>query len=305
MNINIDANTNTVSVDTFQYNTTEEPAVSEMPGLHNEPKRNLKTGEYALILNPNTHLDDDVLSYSYCERSILDMFDTLDINTGRFQRIDFAYDSYIPGIYKVMYKTNLVFMALIANEYKTKNTYSCKQLFSSDENSINIKGQYFDIECYDKELEEPEGKVKCRLEFRAKRVTKALQERKGLKDAELPIDLVMSETWNRISEMITKSITVKSYNEVVNRFTEMILTEFSNSNLSGRKKDIDLILFKNLDKVVNTKQLESIYEAVGYTDAKQKAMRFSSKYKLERVSLRQLKLYSENILKCGKIFFEN
>ena len=77
------------------------------------------------------------------------------------------------------------------------------------------------------------------------------------------------------------------------------------TELGGKKKDIDIVLYKNIEKIINLKQLETIYTAVGYADAKQKAQRFAKRYDLERVSFKQLKTYADDIIKCGKMYLAN
>lgn len=288
---------NTVSIDTFQYDTKQKPE-KLIVGLKTSTNIDLRNDEYHLVLNPNTSNGDMILTYSDFEEETEKMFAELKVNNGRFMRIDFAYDSYIPGIYTVMYKTNLVFMALVANKHNMENAYTCKQLFRNDDNSINIKGQYFDIECYDKKLDEPECKVTCRLEFRAKRIPKYLG------DETLPTRYVVEKTWSRVvKEYITECMTIENYDEVITRFTDLILEEFTQFN--GKKKDIDIVLYKNIEKIINLKQLETIYTAVGYADAKQKAQRFAKRYDLERVSFKQLKTYADDIIKCGKMYLAN
>lgn len=282
--------TGLITVDTVQLNTPQEPA-QIIKGLHARQSRNGNTGDFELILNPNKYADTDQLFYrDTCINSLEYMIDEMDISQFKISRVDLAYDTYAAGDYGLYCKLNRLLLSLIANKYKCDNAYASNDFWSDDVISMKIKSRQFDIENYDKSLQEPDGKTTNRFEIRVKNIY-------------IP-DVLQAIAYaeNKALTILDKAVTKDNYNAVVDRFTYNILLKISEAE---DKEEVNDILVSKSQILINTNQITQIFEAVDYYNPAKKAERFINKKHIEKISFNMVKNYAEDIKKAIKNYREN
>lgn len=282
--------TGLITVDTVQLNTPQEPA-QIIKGLHARQSRNGNTGDLELILNPNKYADTDQLFYrDTCINSLGYMIDEMDISQFKISRVDLAYDTYAAGDYGLYCKLNRLLLSLIANKYKCYNAYASSDFWNDDIISLKIKSRQFDIENYDKSLQEPDGKTANRFEIRVKNIY-------------IP-DVLQAIAYaeNKALTIIDKAVTKDNYNAVVDRFTYNILLKISEAE---DKEEVNDILVSKSHILINTNQITQIFEAVDYYNPAKKAERFINKKHIEKISFNMVKNYAEDIKKAIINYREN
>lgn len=282
--------TGLITVDTVQLNTPQEPA-QIIKGLHARQSRNGNTGDLELILNPNKYADTDQLFYrDNCVNSLEYMIDEMDISQYKISRVDLAYDTYAAGDYGLYCKLNRLLLSLIANKYKCDNAYASNDFWSDDVISMKIKSRQFEIENYDKSLQEPGGRTTNRFEIRIKNIY-------------IP-DVLQAIAYaeNKALTILDKAVTKDNYNAVVDRFTYNILLKISGAE---DKEEVNDILVSKSQILINTNQIAQIFEAVDYYNPAKKAERFINKKHIEKISFNMVKNYAEDIKKAIINYREN
>ena len=278
-----------VTVDTIQLNTKSEK-IQMIKGLHRRQSRNGDTGTFELVLNPNKYANQDQLFYKDdCINSIGYMIEEMNILDCEISRVDLAYDTYNEGDYQLYHKLNRFLLSLIANKYKIKNAYKSSDLWNDDGISLKIKDRKFDIENYDKSLQEPNGKVTNRFETRVKEIY------------EPDVSQAIAEAENRTLKILCESVTEKNYDAVVNRLTDNITKKTEGKT----KKEVDKILYSKQELIVDTSQLTPIFKEVGYTNPLKRAQRFMHDNNIEKISFNMVNDYAEDIKKAIKNYSEN
>lgn len=282
--------TGLITVDTVQLNTKAEQ-IPMIKGLHARQSRNGNTGNFELVLNPNKYADQEQLFYrDDCVNSLDYMIYEMDIIDAKISRVDLAYDTYSEGDYKLYCKLNRLLLALIANKEDCKNAYVSKDFWNDDIISMKIKMRSFDIENYDKALQEQDGKVTNRFEIRVKEIY----------DADVSQAIAKAE--NKALKILNEAVTKENYNAVVDRFTYNILLKIS---AAEDKEEVENILYSKQQLIINASQLTQIFEAVDYYNPTKKAERFINKKHIEKISFNMVKNYAEDIKKAIKNYHEN
>lgn len=289
----IDNTTGLMCVDTLQINTYQTPA-QQTDGLHTEAKQNINTGLLRLIINPNTHAHTDIIdNANQSITSCIDVLAQADINDYTVSRLDLAYNMLNAGAFTEYEKLNRLLLMMIAYQYSDDNL-----IFVYDQlnqlKSIKIINQYFDVENYDKQREEPDGTITNRLEFRFKRLR-----------AE-NIDEAYTAAYNKLIKLIDKCITRQNYDAVMDRCTMQLLTQLANQAEETRHKTVEKVLFKEHEKLIfNADQLSVFFEAIEKHDPHRKAQTFMRLNNVERISYNMLQNYANELKKAAKKFIKN
>lgn len=284
-----------MSIDTIQIDSYVK-IQEDNKALHEEPKNNLKTGMYKYIMNINNLSEDGKQIYNYCDyiKYKSDLIVSTDLNDANTVRVDFAFDSFTDGYYKDMFVVTKYLLMLIANKYKVKNVYECVNQWTLEKNSMNLKGQYFDVENYNKEEQENKSEnetdIKDRLEFRMKKLYDDAEERKEI------------TAFTKLKTILNKSISEENINELNDKMIELLIKKIA-ENEDTNKIDETLTVYK--DNIFNRYILENVYAAFGYKNAKRKAYRFIQKKKLMMYSENDMKMFVNELIEQGQNYFEN
>lgn len=285
-----------MSIDTVQIDSMVD-VIDKGKALHENPKYNNKTGLYQYIANINNLSEDGKQIYKYSDyiRLKTGMIITTKMIDANTVRVDLAFDSF-DGDYKTLYPKIKYLLMLIANKYKVKNIYECVNQWTLDPNSMNLKSQYFDIECYDKDSQENksenENGIKIRLEFRMKKLYDDDEERKEI------------TAFNNLKTNLNKATSDKNISDLNERMIEILLNKISEYE-DTNKPDETLTMYQT--NIFNKYILENVYAASDkkYKDPKQKAKRFIQKKKLMMYSEKDIKNFVDELIKTGEKYFQN
>lgn len=287
-----------MSVDTIQIDSKVKVEVNSdlKKILHEEPRYNTRTGMYKYVANINNASEDGEQIYKYSEyqKHKSDFIMTAKVCDANTVRVDLAFDSFDGDYKKLVTKVKYLIM-LIANKYDIKNVYECINQWTLACNSVNIKGQYFDVECYNKDEQENksenENGIKIRLEFRIKKLYN--------KDKEEQKEVI---AFNNLKTILSKAVSDSNISELHDKMLEILLTKVNEHN---NKNKVDETLTMYQHNIFSRDILESVYSALDYHDVKQKAKRFIQKKELILYTDKDMKMFVDCLIKTGEKYFQN
>lgn len=159
-----------MGIDTIQVQSdVESPFTSdEIPYISGNGIRKTPTGHYLYRLNPdkansNIGIYDSVTYYTVCDF----MIKALQLKNPVKIRIDFRFDSFEDNFNDLL-KLNTLLELLLDKQYNLSNRYKSNDPLTFDELTIRVQNRRLEVENYNKGIQEPDGKVKNRLELRSK-----------------------------------------------------------------------------------------------------------------------------------------
>jgi len=191
-----------------------------------------------------------------------------------YSRIDFAFDTGNDD-FDEYFKLNKCLILLIAEAYCIENRYEDTDPLTHKKKSICIKPQYFEIQNYNKYLENPDDPAKNRLELRSKRI-----RGKAVPD-------LINQWIKRIQDL------PKYYKGVQKNCNEELLKRWIEEYSIGKVRGIYEFLRKYDTNIYSSKQLESFFTEIGTENPRKSAYNFKSNSKnvIEYYSYKDLKEY--------------
>lgn len=168
--LNLTASVDTLSIvspEISQANPNELPWVTRV-FIRQNGYSDRTNYEYRFNLN---NIAGEIYSLPQFEQTLSTAMDAMGISEYRYIRIDFRIDSEV-NAYEEYLKLNKCLLLLFTLKYRVKNRYQSIDPLMLDSLTVRVQNQYFEVENYNKELEEPGGNVINRLELRRKRIRK-------------------------------------------------------------------------------------------------------------------------------------
>lgn len=207
-------------------------------------------------------------------------------------RIDFRFDEYTTQ-YEDLYKINKLLLLLVAEKYNIRNTFQSIDLASAKLKTLRIQGKYLEMECYNKQEEEPDSLIKCRLELRAK----ALYDDEDEQNKELR---ELAKWLERLEQVTDKR--QGTFTALINRLNDNLIERYKEHTDRRQISTTNEFITKYADFIFSTPQLVDLYRRLNYKNPKAAASKYKSSHKIEFYSLRELKDYVKQIRKAAERF---
>lgn len=210
-------------------------------------------------------------------------------------RIDFRFDEYCSE-YNDLYKINKLLLLLVAEKYDIKNKYQSIDLESAKLKTLRIQNKYLEMECYNKQDEESDSLVKCRLELRAKALYDDSDE-PNKESKEL-------ENWLKRLEQVTDK-KQGTFAALIDRLNSHLMERYKEHMDRKQINSASEFITKYADFIFTTPQLIDLYERLGYKNPKVSASKYKRLHKIEFYSLKELRNYVNQIRKAAEKFTED
>lgn len=185
-------------------------------------------------------------------------------------------------------------LLLIAEKNNIKNRYQSIDLKSGDLKTARVQNRYIEIECYNKALEEPESGIKCRLEFRSKRLYDNNNE-----DNKEVIELIR---WLNLLDDIAKDYALfVGMTKGANAYLKLRYDELESQ---GKIRTCSQFVTMYEDFVFTMPQLVDLYSKIGHKSAKSAASKARKEYNIELYCLEDLQKYIDQIRLSAARFLE-
>jgi hypothetical protein len=271
-------------IDTFSIITPEKSQTSlallvPVDYISNEKifqnsKDNITRFQY--VLNPNKTIVGEVYSYKKFIEVLEYILNEMQITDYYKNRVDFRVDSFQDD-YDELLKLNKCIILMFSLRYKIKNCFQSFNPLTFEKLTIRIQNQYIEVENYNKKVQEPDGDVKNRLEFRSKSISK---------QKEIP-DLI--NTWiNKLDDL------ADCYKELQDR-CNVGLVERWNIEKNTEVKTISEFIRKYQGSIFCRRQLVDFLEKIKMNNPSKVADNFKVRNKIEYFSLQDIKMYLKKV----------
>lgn len=279
-------------IDTIEVKSDTEIEPAEMAGF--VPKyanKNTDTGRYFYKLNPDK-CNGLQIYHSADYYNVRDyMIEYLNMTNPVKTRIDFRVDSFDDN-FKELLKLNKLLILLISEAYKVENAYYSINPKTLEELCIRIQNDRIEVENYDKSIEEPDGNVKNRLEFRSKKLYEDAAE-----------DTKEYTEFIKWCKRLDKSVTKLNFERLQDRLNDALMNKYREES-KCRGFTVNEFLYKYQNSIFTSRQMSDLYRRFGYKDPEQQAKKYKSRKYIEYFSYRDIVTYVEKIKKSGNAFFE-
>lgn len=253
-----------------------------------------KAPKYKYRVNPDKTYYDTT-TYSAYRSAILYILEDSGLQDTVKTRIDFRFDTYDTDYFD-LFKLNKLISLLIAEKHDISNRYQSIDLKSGELKTARIQNKYFEIECYNKALEEPESGIKCRLELRSK----ALYD----KDSEDTKEIKELNKWlKELNEIATDKALFASLTAGTNAYLKDRYKELTSKG-KLKARDYSKFIIKYEDFIFSRAQLIDLYTKLGHKSAKTAASKICKEYNIELFRLKDLQGYVNQIEQAAAQFME-
>ena len=252
---------------------------------------NNKTMKYFYKLNPDKGFGAAVYnSHDYYNTRDY-MFDYLNMSNPVVTRIDYRFDCFDDNFNDLL-KLNKLLIMLIAEQYKVNNCYESRDFMTLQELTVRIQNDRIEVENYNKSIEEPDGDVMNRLEFRSK---KLYDDTTGAAKEE--------REFRRWCNRLDKSVTADNFNRLQKRLTDILVNEYK--KVQGDGVTVSQFLYKYENSIFTSKQLRDFYRQLGYKAPTQTSKHYKQRRGIEYFSFKNIRDYANKIKESGAVFFGN
>ena len=282
-----------MGIDTIQVKSDAETAVSRSnaPYISKTLTKDVDSSTVFYKLNPDKAMNTNIYDYSTYNGAVEYMINALELVNPVKTRIDFRIDSFDDN-YNDLLKLNKLLILLISEQYKVNNRYESRDPLTLQELTIRVQNERIEVENYNKAIEEPDGDVKSRLEFRSKKLyddtAEAVKEKRE---------------FNLWCERLDKSVTAENFDRLQKKLTDILVNEYKKVAQNG--VTVNQFLYKYENSIFTSRQLTEFYSQLGYKDPEQQAKKYKSRHKVEYFSMKNLADYVKKIKSSGAVFFKN
>lgn len=282
-----------MGIDTIQVKSDAETAVSRnnAPYISKTLTKDVDSSTVFYKLNPDKAMNTNIYDYSTYNGAVEYMINTLELVNPVKTRIDFRIDSFDDN-YNDLLKLNKLLILLISEQYKVNNRYESRDPLTLQELTIRVQNERIEVENYNKAIEEPDGDVKSRLEFRSKKLyddtAEAVKEKREF------------SLW---CERLDKSVTAENFERLQKKLTKVLVDEYKRVAQNG--VTVNQFLYKYENSIFTSRQMTEIYRHLGYKDPEQQAKKYKSRHKVEYFSMKNLADYVKKIKSSGADFFKS
>lgn len=283
------------SIDTLSIASVFESQVhsTKTNYINNDVRVSSSAGkrEYIYRLNPNKVFKDIngnnklITSYSDFIKAMNQMVFEMGLSEYRYSRIDFNVDSY-KNTYDELLKLNKCFLLLFLKDSDT-NCYQSTHPLTLTKLTTRIQRPYFQIENYNKAVQEPDGNVLNRLEIRS-------------------LKLKM-ENENIIPNLI--KLWQKRFKKALDKYDGLQI--ISNDCLYREwikcKEKYTIIEFvkKHDDQIFTRNQLTELYDLLGHPNPSSGASSYCKRFKPAFFTTKDIKNYINIIEKAFQAFLKS
>lgn len=280
-----------MGVDTIQVRSDTETTLNttEAPYLSKLLTKDVESSTYYYKLNPDKAVNTQIYDFSTYEGAVAYMIDTLEFTNPVKTRIDFRIDSF-DNNFNDLLKLNKLLIMLIAEQYKICNRYETRDFMTLQELTVRIQNNRLEVENYNKAIEEPDGNVMSRLEFRSKKLYDDTSEQ--VKEL---------EEFNNWCKRLDKSVTTGNFERLQQKLTNVLAEEYKKAAAKG--VTVSQFLYKYESSIFTSRQMTEFYRLLGYKDPAQQAKKYKLRHKIEYFSMKNLTDYVKKIKTCGENFF--
>lgn len=269
--LNLTASVDTLSIvspEISQANPNELPWVTRV-FIRQNGYSDRTNYEYRFNLN---NIAGEIYSLPQFEQTLSTAMDAMGISEYRYIRIDFRINSEV-NAYEEYLKLNKCLLLLFTLKYRVKNRYQSIDPLMLDSLTVRVQNQYFEVENYNKELEEPGGNVINRLELRRKRI------RKGTTCSELITSWIM-----RLNSLPAY------YSQLQENCNKAIYDKWlAFDNKEG--VSFSQFIWKYEQNIFSRRQLIKLFELNGSKNPEKAADHFKRRRKIEFFSEHDLRAY--------------
>ena len=279
-------------IDTIQVKSETESVLTknEVPYISKNITKDSETGSYFYKLNPDK-ANGNVAVFSYSEYDELCnfMIEELMLTNPVKTRIDYRVDSYDNNFDELL-KLNKLLILLIAERFNISNRYQSVDLLTQRDLCVRIQNTRLEVENYNKAVEEPNGDVMNRIEFRSKKLYDNTENK----------EYTEYKQWCRRLDL---AVTKANFNH---------LQEEINSELEQRYKEqccqrgfsVNEFLYKYQNSIFTSRQMSDLYKRLGYKDPVQQAKKYKQRKHIEYFSFKDVQMYVEKIKASAERFFD-
>lgn len=287
-----------MGIDTMQIQSkTQCPLTSkDVPYINRRITLDSASDLYSYRLNPDKADNSLIYKNTDFERVLSFMIVEMSLETPTLTRVDFRIDSFDDN-YTQLLKLNRLIIMIVSQEYTMKNRYFSEDFLTLDELTVRAQNHRLELENYNKALEEPNGKVKNRLELRSKNLD-------GVELTAEKKDLIYNE-WLKWTVRLKVKVTKPNFEKIQNTANFFLLERYNRDKQAGKSFTLNEFLYKYSCNIFTRKQLVKFAEAVGIKDPEHFAGNYKKRKKLECFSFKDLELYVQKIVQSGNLFFES
>jgi len=283
-------------IDTIQVNSKTE-SIIEKEYLSVIPTKNTRSGICQYRLNPDKAYGETVFTLAEYFKMKDKMILELKLEDPQTVRIDYRFDS-LDISFESISKFYRLFLLLLARTLHIDNTMGVYDLrLRTWDKSLKISNQYYEVEAYDKLLQEQGGKVKSRIEFRIKKIYSldipngVSCEKYGLKN------------WYK---KIQDAISSKNITKFVEEQNDLLFLEYHSKKMTRPKMSIPQFIDNYNTDFFLEEQLIDFLERYGdYKDVHQQARRIKDRFKLVLYHRKDLETFYINIKGAGDNYLLN
>lgn len=249
------------------------------------PYLNEQTGEVRckIKVNINTYHGSEIISHS----KFKEVYDELQNNMGGddhiLSRTDFRFDLYKNNSFRSGYKICRLLSLLLGFDLNLNNRYESIDPLTLEPLNIVAKSKYYEIEYYNKSLQEPNSGVQARLELRTKNLIKSKKD----------ISQCLLEWLKRLDDLPS------SYQEFQN-ITNNYLYEKWREEKGKKVKSANEFVRKYESSIYSKKQLIHFFELIGAENPVNAAGNCRRNNKFELISPNDLVRFCNNLRKSAK-----
>ena len=277
-------------IDTIQINSKTESEV-DADFLSISPERTKRSELWKYRLNPDKAYGETVFTLSEYFKMKNKMILELQLEDPQTVRIDYRFDS-IEIDFDNIAKFYRCFLLLLARTLHIDNTMGIYDLrLRTWDKSLKIVNERYEVEAYNKLLQEPNGKVTARIEFRIKK----------LYDFDIPDGMTVEEYGLRKwYEKIQEAIMTKNIVKFVKEQNDLLFLEYQTQKFQRPKFTVSQFIDNYKTDFFLEEQLIDFLERYSeYTDVKQQARRIKSRYKIELYHKKDFLNFFEKVYDSG------
>ena len=266
-------------VDTFEIRTEKEiQPKGQADFVPKECRKNTKSESYFYKLNPDKYSGTQIYKRTDFVNAANGMFDYLKIDNATITRIDFRFDSFQDD-FEELKKLNKFLIMLVAYDNHFKNCYESINPLLLEPLCIRSQNQYYEIDNYNKGIEEPTGNVMNRLELRSKKLYSNVNA-----DTK---DLHEFEKWlKKLKTAISKT----NIALLEDKLNESLIRRFAEERKHNTFTNNELFC-KYQSSIFSSEQMINLCTQLGYKNPKAQMQAYRQRKGIELISHKNLQDY--------------
>ena len=276
-------------IDTIQVTSDNESLLtaSDIPYITKKISKDTTNGRYFYKLNPDKYIGEYITDFEKYKLCYCCMINDLGLYNTTLNRVDIRFDSRQDN-FEILEKLNLTLNLLISNELNLQNRYKSFDFKTLNDLSIVSKSQYYEVESYNKAIQEPTGDIYNRLELRRKKLKGNLTEK---------------QIFNDWIETLHKSVSKKRYENLQEELNYYLIKRYKALKTKKRQLTVNNFLCRYDDNILTRKQLIKFYAMLDYRNPVESAKKYKKRTNIEFIRLSDLQDYVKKIEQAGVKYF--